>query len=139
MNRDILSAGPWTCSAREECHSLATGTVLTPMSYLHLNPPFILECLPILRCADPLCEIAAKKDTKRFMKDASKAMECRPGASGNERTLYAGKLRVCDKCGAIDAPGKTLLKCTRCGVAYYCGKDCQRSDWKAHKPRCAPS
>ena len=26
-----------------------------------------------------------------------------------------------------------LLKCTECKLAKYCGKQCQKSDWKAHK------
>ena len=29
------------------------------------------------------------------------------------------------------------LRCSRCGVTYYCGVDCQRSAWKSHKPRCS--
>ena len=26
-----------------------------------------------------------------------------------------------------------LKKCVKCSVAQYCGKDCQRGDWKIHK------
>ena len=29
-----------------------------------------------------------------------------------------------------------LRRCTKCEVAYYCGKACQRAHWKSHKPAC---
>ena len=29
-----------------------------------------------------------------------------------------------------------LQNCSRCSGARYCGKDCQRKDWKRHKPMC---
>jgi hypothetical protein len=36
----------------------------------------------------------------------------------------------CFTCGARDI---TLLKCSRCSGARYCGRDCQRKDWKRHQ------
>ncbi|KAI9023438.1 hypothetical protein DFJ74DRAFT_669084 [Hyaloraphidium curvatum] len=38
----------------------------------------------------------------------------------------------CDLCGT---EGK-LSKCGRCRVALYCGPDCQRQHWAAHKLKC---
>jgi hypothetical protein len=32
---------------------------------------------------------------------------------------------------------KSLRACASCGVVRYCGKDCQRTDWKRHKKSCA--
>jgi len=40
----------------------------------------------------------------------------------------------CDYCG--EAMEKTLL-CAKCKVAMYCGRECQRGDWKRHKPLCS--
>jgi hypothetical protein len=40
--------------------------------------------------------------------------------------------KTCDKCGKES----TLHKCGGCGTKYYCGKDCQKADWKNHKEAC---
>jgi len=42
---------------------------------------------------------------------------------------------ACHGCGRLDG----TKKCGGCGRVYYCGKDCQRSDWKRHKPSCQKS
>lgn len=38
-------------------------------------------------------------------------------------------------CQAEEA-GAPFQKCSACKVTTYCGPDCQRSHWKAHKPSC---
>lgn len=48
--------------------------------------------------------------------------------------------RVCaggDACRAISYSAP-LHACSRCKCVFYCGKDCQRADWKRHKPLCQP-
>jgi hypothetical protein len=40
--------------------------------------------------------------------------------------------RVCFKCKKAD----NLMKCSACGVAYYCSRECQCADWKIHKKLC---
>ena len=40
-------------------------------------------------------------------------------------------MRVCAVCGK-EAP----LRCSRCRIARYCSANCQRADWKKHKPVC---
>jgi len=35
---------------------------------------------------------------------------------------------------------KRLLKCSRCRVAWYCGKECQTKHWKSvHREECSDS
>lgn len=31
----------------------------------------------------------------------------------------------------------TSTCCTKCKIAFYCGPECQRNDWKVHKAECA--
>ena len=31
------------------------------------------------------------------------------------------------------------LKCSRCDAIQYCGKECQKKDWKIHKHNCKDS
>ncbi len=33
-------------------------------------------------------------------------------------------------------PVAALKKCSVCEAAYYCGAECQKADWKAHKKEC---
>lgn len=43
------------------------------------------------------------------------------------------------ECGAIGCSAKTAaLKCGRCQGVFYCNADCQKTDWKRHKPFCKP-
>jgi len=40
----------------------------------------------------------------------------------------------CNFCGQFSK--KKLKKCSICKAAWYCSKECQRKDWKKHKPDC---
>jgi len=51
------------------------------------------------------------------------------------RVAYVSHVPVCATCGRHDSP---LLACGRCGTARYCGVDCQRAAWSAHRTTCAP-
>lgn len=46
--------------------------------------------------------------------------------------------QVCRACGKSGAAVK-LQMCVRCKQAWYCGKECQVSDWKRHKRECKKS
>jgi len=51
-------------------------------------------------------------------------------ASGGaiECSLAGHRCGVCKK--------ETSNKCSGCRTVYYCGAECQRADWKCHKPNC---
>ena len=38
---------------------------------------------------------------------------------------------ACPTCGKI-----ATIKCTACKNVYYCNKNCQKKDWKTHRPLC---
>jgi hypothetical protein len=40
---------------------------------------------------------------------------------------------VCGNCGRHEP---TMSSCSRCGLVFYCGRDCQSAHWKKHKPLC---
>lgn len=76
---------------------------------------FRVECLPyvkIIKCTlETLCMISTLDPTNRP--------------------------KLCWTCGAQQSKyGLKLLSCQRCKLAKYCGRDCQKSDWKYHKKLC---
>lgn len=45
-------------------------------------------------------------------------------------------IAFCSYCLARDTP---MLRCTRCHLAQYCSRECQRADWRdEHRDACAP-
>ncbi|KNZ78639.1 hypothetical protein J132_11080 [Termitomyces sp. J132] len=44
---------------------------------------------------------------------------------------------VCDLCGKAGQP--RLMRCSACGRAKYCSKECQKEDWKIHRVGCKTS
>ena len=45
--------------------------------------------------------------------------------------------RQCGGCGVWQRDTQTKLdRCSRCRKVYYCSKECQLKDWKAHKLSC---
>jgi hypothetical protein len=49
------------------------------------------------------------------------------------------KVPLIHKCFRAECPKgnpPTTLRCSRCREAYYCGKECQRADYSAHRTFC---
>ncbi|KAJ7494363.1 hypothetical protein B0H11DRAFT_2004322 [Mycena galericulata] len=57
--------------------------------------------------------------------------ESRPDVSGVWKSKNA---RQCAECGK--ASSSDLLKCSRCRLIHYCGRECQKSAWPTHKLVC---
>ena len=76
--------------------------------------PAVDECVPELRGSDPV----SVRDTE---------------ASADGGACDAR----CHACGRGESPPDVrLFRCSRCKRVLYCSKECQKSDWKAHKTRC---
>jgi hypothetical protein len=45
------------------------------------------------------------------------------------------KMGICAFCDKKDTK-VNLFKCSRCIIAKYCSKECQKADWKLHKALC---
>ena len=41
-------------------------------------------------------------------------------------------------CGGCGITQENMLRCSRCNQKAYCGKECQKKDWREHKPNCHP-
>lgn len=48
-------------------------------------------------------------------------------------TLSKDNYRLCIFCSSTTKQAKL---CSQCKLVYYCNRDCQKNDWKSHKPRC---
>ncbi|GMH70871.1 hypothetical protein TL16_g05511 [Triparma laevis f. inornata] len=46
---------------------------------------------------------------------------------------------ACENCRKCETESFKLNFCSRCKVVKYCCKECQKSDWKAHKICCIPA
>jgi hypothetical protein len=55
-----------------------------------------------------------------------------PQEKFEEAMAHLDEAKACDVCGKEGE----LHKCGGCGRTRYCGKDCQKSDWKNHKEIC---
>jgi len=55
------------------------------------------------------------------------------GSTGSSCLTNAFDTSFCGNCGKTDG---TLLKCSACKKAFYCGKECQWKDWSKHKSVC---
>jgi hypothetical protein len=42
----------------------------------------------------------------------------------------------CRFCGKLETMDKEFPECAGCGLVTYCSKECQKADWRRHKPIC---
>ncbi len=56
---------------------------------------------------------------------------------GKELLLKAKCLARAGCAAAGCASEEASSVCSRCQAVWYCSRECQRTDWKAHKPVCA--
>mmetsp|Transcript_34974 Transcript_34974/g.71362 ORF Transcript_34974/g.71362 Transcript_34974/m.71362 type:complete len:367 (-) Transcript_34974:105-1205(-) len=55
-----------------------------------------------------------------------------------EKRKQRVSLQTCAVCAKKEVALDVFKKCQRCRTTYYCGKECQKKDWKAHKKTCSP-
>lgn len=50
------------------------------------------------------------------------------------RNIRFGQVKTyCVKCGKFL---EKVKKCSRCKIAFYCSRECQKEDWSEHKKHC---
>lgn len=78
-------------------------------------------------CGREGCEIEARRRIQEIIGEVT--MEAGAGSGSG---LGTTEVMACKSCGKVEA----ARKCAGCGVVAYCGRKCQRGDWKAHKKVC---
>lgn len=61
----------------------------------------------------------------------------RPEVSAAKGSVSGGGAGSGVRCAKCSKRG-SCMRCVRCRKVTYCSKECQRQDWKNHKPMCAP-
>jgi len=92
---------------------------------------------------DPLCSCGKGKDVDGMRKVAEWAKLAPFAVRVAFSPLFAvsylekvGRDPAAGRCFVCRGKGKPkMMKCA-CGKVRYCSKECQRKDWKAHKPKC---
>lgn len=73
-----------------------------------------------------------KKETKSTVRYFNETLIDEDGVSINERdcdVLYEHHCAHCKTFGATKS-------CSKCKIAFYCSKPCQRADWPEHRKNC---
>ncbi|KAI0179532.1 hypothetical protein GGR52DRAFT_310583 [Hypoxylon sp. FL1284] len=112
------------------------------------SPPRLRKghTLVVPRAARTDREGEAKKAVVRVPAGRGAAVRVLPGALDQVLELgavldgigEAGKPRKCAACGELETGEKSLMRCTGCGAAAYCSKECQVRGWGelGHKSNC---
>jgi hypothetical protein len=117
----------------QSCGSPAVKVLQTPMSWLHIvDEPFVNVWVnPV--CNKSECEMRTRQEIQDMMAlimGDGQGQGAEEGAGGSEDVA---EILPCTVCGDTE---KTM-KCARCKVVAYCGKEHQKADWKEHKRICA--
>jgi hypothetical protein len=76
--------------------------------------------------------IIVRLPTKAVVLTCSKKCEKR-----NRKEMVAESASyVCENCGKKES---TMSRCSKCGIARYCSRECQVKNWPEHKRKCVKS
>eukprot|EP00967_Tisochrysis_lutea_P054053 scaffold67421_cov33-Tisochrysis_lutea.AAC.3 len=126
----MIAAEPWVCSGSRSCGRAATKMLNSPSFWPAKDGqlPVIRDMCPIMLCDDPKC----KEMAKDLAQSAFSAMGMAPTPAATTDPVPPLTAQ-CSKCGRVSVE---LLRCARCGKAWYCNRDCQKGHWKEHKINC---
>lgn len=133
-----LSLGPimqaheteWQAMSSRQCGicGAATFKVLqTPMSWLHIvEDPFVLVWVNAV-CGKEGCEMGMRRQIQDLMRVVG---EGGGREDGVRETVEVVRCAVCERV-------EGAMRCAKCRVVAYCGREHQKKDWKVHKRVCA--
>jgi hypothetical protein len=92
--------------------------------------PCRLFLMPL--CGDGRCATSSTQEFNSVLAGSAKA-------TGTKRTFHPDRgIQICRKCEKCDDASERFKQCSRCKVAYYCTRDCQKNHWSVHKKECVP-
>jgi hypothetical protein len=91
------------------------------MNFWENCDPMHVEDMPQAVCGESQCIYIANQEMREGME---------------RHGIYPQKTKAgCSFCNAV---ADTMMQCSRCKAARYCGPQCQRAHWPTHKPTCSP-
>lgn len=76
-------------------------------------------------------------DVMRIVMAPLQHEQCRTAnAQFEEGRKQLVQLKTCASCGRQEDAVRAFKVCARCDAVFYCGRECQKADWKAHKKTC---
>ncbi|KAL4175343.1 hypothetical protein KRP22_000311 [Phytophthora ramorum] len=117
------------------------GSVLRQLGQLDEALELLTQALEVRDRVDEVAGISiALRDGNLTRDEIAKVYEAKGDCAKALEIRELGK-RICgnEACEALDYKREDALHaCTRCRCVFYCGKTCQRQDWKRHKSLCRP-
>ncbi|POM70400.1 Zinc ion binding protein [Phytophthora palmivora] len=141
MLRDVLERKP--AAGFDEVSVALTqnelGGVLRQLGELDEALELLNKALEVRDRSDEKAGISlALRDGNLTRDEIAKVYEAKGDCVKALEVRQPGK-RICgnEACEALDYQDGKLLACTRCKCIFYCGKTCQKQDWKnRHKLLC---
>ncbi|KAF1791132.1 Tetratricopeptide repeat [Phytophthora cactorum] len=142
--RDVLARKP--AAGFDEVSVALTqnelGGVLRQLGELDEALELLTKALEVRDRADEEADIItiALRDGNFTREEIGKVYEAKGDCAKALEVRQPGK-RICgnEACDALDYESGKLHACSRCKCVFYCGKTCQRQDWKnRHKTLCQP-
>ena len=101
------------------------------------NGGSLASLLTLFEMRDALTPDEFKAATGGFFNPigGARGSDNREGKKGASRVAVEGWNKFCGRPGC--KKDSCAMKCSKCRVIYYCGRECQTKDWKAHKRVCA--
>jgi hypothetical protein len=124
----------------EECYGLFRKLAAYELKYeIAFDHQSYLFMLVIILKKKPTAAVLKSLTDTEIHKIVVAPLNCKGGGDPLESKQATQKtaLQTCAKCGRKENYISQFKKCTQCKVTYYCGRDCQKDDWKAHKKACS--
>ena len=95
-----------------------------------------LFMVPAVLRKDPTLAVLRRLTDAQIMRIVKAPLEYENGPFAHQPMRSQTQLRRCALCDAQEDAIGTFFRCAGCESVFYCGKECQKKDWKAHKKVC---